>query len=458
MFTESVADSRPALLRRKNIVVVESSVPGRSGKRIVISTFGSLGDLHPYIALALGLQARGHRAVIATSGFYRAKVESLGIGFAPVRPDKPNTDADPDLMRRIMDQRQGTETVIGELLMPVLRQSYDDTLAAAEGADLLVSHPLTYTTPLVAEKQGIPWASTLLQPIGFLSVYDPPVLPPAPYLAKFRFLGPTFHRLLFGIGKWSCRSWTVPWHRLRAEIGLPPTSHSPLFEGQHSPSLVLAMFSPLFASKQRDWPAQTVVSGFPFYDQDGEAGLSSELQNFLDAGPPPIVFTLGSSAVMDAGPFYERSTAAAQLLGRRAVLLVGKDTNNRPASLPESVIAVDYAPFSALFPRTAAIVHQGGVGTTAQAMHAGRPMLVMPFGHDQPDNAERLKRLGISRTLPRRRYTSTRAAAELQLLLHQPTYAERAAAVGKQVGQEDGVRTACDALEALLGSLDRKAT
>lgn len=419
-------------------------------KRIVLTTFGSLGDLHPYIALALGLQSRGHEAVIATSPFYRQKIKTLGIGFRPVRPDHPDLDANPDLVKRLMDPRRGTECVVREMVMPVLRQSYEDTLAATEGADLLVSHTLTFTTRLVAEKTGIPWASTMLQPIGFLSVYDPPVLPPAPFLSKFRFLGPTFHRLLFGFGKRSVRSWCDPWHHLRAEIGLPPVSDNPLFEGQHSPALVMALFSKVFAERQPDWPPQTIITGFPFYDQDGEEELPPDLACFLDAGPVPIVFTLGSSAVLDAGSFYEYSAAAAKMLGRRAVLLIGKGTDNRPASLPEGVVAFDYAPFSSLFPRAAAIVHQGGIGTTAQAIRSGRPMLVMPYAHDQPDNAERLVRLGVARTISRQRYTPERAAAELRHLLDNPVYSERAAVVGKQVQQKDGVRAACDALESLL--------
>src|ERR1022692_4738954 len=156
--------------------------------RIVLTTFGSLGDIHPYIAVALGLKARGHEAIIATSNYYRQKIEALGIGFRALRPDHP--DAHPEIYRRIMDLRKGSEYVIREFMMPVLRESYEDTLAAAEGADLLVSHVLTFTTRLVAEKKGIPWASTFLQPLGFFSVYDPPVLPPAPFLSKLRILGP----------------------------------------------------------------------------------------------------------------------------------------------------------------------------------------------------------------------------------------------------------------------------
>ncbi len=419
-------------------------------RRIVLTTFGSLGDLHPYIAVALGLQARGHEAVIATSGAYRQKVEALGIGFRSVRPDHPDLEAYPDLMRRMMDRRKGSESVVREFIMPVLRESYEDTLAAAEGADLLVSHMITFTTPLVAEKQGIPWASTILQPFCFLSAYDPPVLPLAPFLAKLRLLGPAFHRPLFWLVKRSVRSWGEPWHRLRAEIGLPPTSNNPLFEGQQSPSLVLALFSKLLADKQPDWPRQTVITGFPFYDQDGEDGMPPELVQFLGAGPPPLVFTLGSSAVHDAGPFYDHSVAAARLLGCRAVLLVGKNMTNRPGSLADGVAAFAYAPFSELFPRAAALVHQGGIGTTAQAMRSGRPMLVMPYAHDQLDNAERVRRLVIARTISRDRYTPRRAAAELRELLDNPMYSQQAAQVGRQIKQEDGVASACDALERLL--------
>jgi UDP:flavonoid glycosyltransferase YjiC (YdhE family) len=425
--------------------------PGTTpGRRIVFTTFGSLGDLHPYIAIALGLKKRGHEAVIATSAYYQQKVEALGIGFRAVRPDLAELQANPDLVRRLMDQRTGSECVIREIFMPVLRQSYDDTLAAADGAHLLVSHGLTFTTPLIARQKGIAWASTVLQPLVFLSPHDPPVLPLAPFLANVRFLGSWFHRLLFALGRRRVRPWCEPWHRLRAELGLPPTSLSPLFEAQHAPSLVLVLFSRIFADRQRDWPRQSLHTAFPFFDRDGEAGLHPDLARFLDEGTPPIVFTLGSSAVWDAGAFYEHSAAAARLLGRRAVLLVGKETTNRPSRLPDSVAAFDYAPYSELFPRAAAIVHQGGIGTTAQAMRSGRPMLVMPYGHDQPDNAARLARLGIARTISRERYTPVRAAAELRHLLDNPRYARRARAVGTAISEEDGVRTACDALEGLL--------
>jgi UDP:flavonoid glycosyltransferase YjiC (YdhE family) len=217
----------------------------------------------------------------------------------------------------------------------------------------------------------------------------------------------------------------------------------------HSPLLHLALFSKWLVDKQADWPAQTVVTGFPWLDQEGGTGLPPALAQFLDAGLPPIVFTLGTAVAADAGPFYESGARAARLLGRRAVLIL-KDPRNRLATLPEGVAAFDYAPFSELFPRAAAIVHHGGIGTTGLAMRSGRPMLVMPCAWDQPDNSERVARLGISRTIPRHRYTPARVAAELRRLLDDPAYGRRAAEVGEQVRQEEGVRVACDALGEVL--------
>jgi UDP:flavonoid glycosyltransferase YjiC (YdhE family) len=417
--------------------------------QIVLATFGSLGDLHPYIAIALELKARGHETTIATSSFYRQKIESLGLGFRAVRPELPTPESNRDLIKRVMDHRTGLDCIIREIIMPPLCDSFLDTLAATRDADLLVSHPLALTARLVAEKTGIAWASSVLQPISFVSIYDPPVMAQAPGFARLRFLGPGFHRALFGLGKWRISKWCNSWHRLRADLGLPPTRDNPFFEGQHSPHLVLTLFSSLLGDRQPDWPAQAVITGFAFYDQEHEEEMTDELARFLDNGPPPIVFTLGSSAVYDAGRFYEESAAAAARLGQRAVLLVGKDAGNRLASLPDGVVAFNYAPFSELFPRALAIVHQGGVGTTAQAMRAGLPMLVMPYAHDQPDNAARMVRLGIGRTISRRHYTASRAVRELEQLLS-PRYGECARLVGQRLQQEDGATAAVDALEKLL--------
>jgi rhamnosyltransferase subunit B len=425
------------------------SRPVGQAKRVVLTAVGSLGDLHPYIAIGLGLKARGHDAVIATSECYRQKVLKFALGYRPIRPDS-NVVSDPDRMGRFMELRRGTERVIREWMLPALRDSYQDTLAAAQGADLLVSHPLTYATRLVAEKEGFPWVSSMPTPGGFFSAYSPPLLPGYPEITKaLRFLGPAFWGPFGRALAWVSCYWARPWYRFRRELGLPPaTEANPLVLG-FSPSLHLALFSRWFADKQPDWPTQTVVTGFPYLDQDSAGGLPQELDRFLDEGPPPLVFTLGSSAASIAGLFYEQSAEAAQRLGRRAVLVLG-DHRTRPRSLPEGVVAVEYAPFAALFGRASAVIYPGGIGTTGLAMRAGRPMLVVPMAHDQPDNADRLTRLGLARAIDHRRYSAPRAAAELGRLLEDPGYTGRTTALSLRVRQEDGVAAACDALEALL--------
>jgi UDP:flavonoid glycosyltransferase YjiC (YdhE family) len=209
------------------------------------------------------------------------------------------------------------------------------------------------------------------------------------------------------------------------------------------------MFSPVLAEPQADWPAQTLATGFPFYDQfEHGQGLVPALQRFLDAGPPPIVFTLGSSAVNAPGDFYGESLAAARRLGCRAVLLAGG--NSLPDPSPKGVMVISYAPFSAIFPSASVVVHQGGIGTCGQALAAGRPMLVVPFAFDQPDNAARLQRLGVARTIPRKEYKAGRVYLDLDQLLHDPAYATKAAVVAGMIAKENGVRAASDAIERHL--------
>ena len=163
-----------------------------------------------------------------------------------------------------------------------------------------------------------------------------------------------------------------------------------------------------------------------------------------------MVFTLGSAAVLAAGKFYEVSAKAAIRLGIRAVLLIGTDPRNRLRTpLPDTICVAEYAPYSRLFSGAAMVVHQGGVGTTAQCLRAGKPMLIMPYSHDQPDNARRMKRLKVARVIQRGNYKPWRVARRLKAMLAKPKLAQQAESVAQLLSHEDGVRTACDALEEL---------
>ncbi len=419
-----------------------------SMKRIVFCTFGSLGDIYPLLALARELRLRGHSPVIATTPAYRGLIESKNVGFHPVRPDIDVND--PEILSRVMDRRTGGRYVVCDILLPALREAYQDTAAVAADADLLVLHPMALSAFLYARKTGAAWASVALAPMSLYSIYDPPVLSGVPFAEGLAARGPSFQRHLLKAMALLFEPLWKPFRRFEKELGLS-AAPNPLFWG-HSPHLALGLFSSTLAAPQSDWPANAHATGFPFFDQG--QGNSTELQQFLDAGEPPIVFTLGSAAVGVAGDFFHQSAKAAHQLGRRAVLLVGRDPRNQPeGELPSGVIAVPYASHAALFPRASAIVHQGGIGTTAEAMRAGRPMLVVPYSHDQPDHAARLTRLGIARSVPREHYDAGVAARELRALLGDRSYAERAYDIGLRVQSETGSATACDLLEELIGQI-----
>ena len=415
--------------------------------RIVLNTFGSFGDIHPYMSIAMELQRRGHVPVIATMSMYREKIERAGLEFASVRPDVPQpSEQDVELIEKIMEPRTGPRFLMESLVFPSVRDAYEDLLQAVAGADLLVTHPAAPAGPLVGRKTGMPWVSTVLAPFSFFSSYDLPVPPYWQWTRKLNVLGPRVMGFLLGLSKSTYKA--KPVAEFRDELGIEDYGN-PVFEGQHSPTRVLALFSKVFAQPQPDWPPQTEVTGFCFYDGNREVQAPPELDRFLEDGAPPIVFTLGSSAVWVARDFFRQSIDAARRLGRRAVLLIG-DERNRPQSLPEGIIAVDYVPYQSLLPGACAVVHHGGVGTTSQGLLAGVPTLIVPFAFDQSDNAEHAYKLGASRTLYRKNYLAPRVAKELNELLTQPTYARRAMEVSRLLKQEDGPGRASDLIEQAL--------
>ena len=226
--------------------------------------------------------------------------------------------------------------------------------------------------------------------------------------------------------------------------------HDPIITDKYSKYLHLAMFSKVLGRTQPDWYSRTLQTGFCFYDgKEDLGGMPDGLGEFLGAGEAPIVFTLGSAAVMDPGGFFEQSLGAAKRLNRRAVALYGV-FDEPPEGLDEDRVGFDYAPFSQVFPKAACVVHQGGVGTTAQVLRAGVPHLIMPYSHDQPDNAARCERLGVARVIGRKRYNAERAAAEIGKLLEDKSYKAKAMEAKSIVEVEKGTKIACDGIESVL--------
>lgn len=178
--------------------------------RIVLNTFGSFGDLHPYLALAIELRRRGHQPLIATSEVYRTKVEAEGVEFAPVRPDVGELLEDKEAAAKLWDTKSGSDYLLRDYLLPRVEGAYRDLLPVCQGADLILTHIAGYAGPVAAEKLNVKWISVVLQPFIFCSSYDPPVLAPAPWLRHLYWLGPWAFRAIFAFGRQHVKSWAAP--------------------------------------------------------------------------------------------------------------------------------------------------------------------------------------------------------------------------------------------------------
>lgn len=420
-----------------------------ASRHIVFATSGSLGDLHPFLALGGELQRRGHRVTVATNAVHEAHVARAGLAFRHMRPDPDDT---PAFHRRYMHPRSGGEFVYRHYLGPAIRHSYADLAEASRGADLLVSQSLmALAAPLVAASTGVPWVSAVLQPMSFFSLHERPNYLPFAPLSWLCGRSPELHGRVFGYVRQHTERWLDPVLALRAELGIASRGH-PLYEGQHSGRRVLAMFSPLLGAPQPDWPSATVQTGTALYLDEAPA-LPEALRRFLEQDDAPLaVFTLGSAASNDAGDFYAAGLAAATALGMRALLLTGglSAASSLPAPLPKGALRIGYAPFEAVFPHAAVIVHSGGVATSFKALRAGKPQIIVPHAHDQMDNALRLRALGAALVLPKRRAGRHALRAALARALADDGMRQAAHRLAGPSRAEDGVQAGCRAIEEAL--------
>ncbi|WP_197457377.1 glycosyltransferase [Crenobacter luteus] len=411
--------------------------------RFVLATLGSAGDVFPMVALGRGLAARGHAVWLLVNGHFEAIVRGEGLGFLPLgsAADYEAAMRDP----RLWDARRGFEFVVEGGMLPALPAAWD-ALAAFDPADtVLVASGLVFAARVAQEARGFRLATVHLQPSMFRSVHDTPVYDQLP-------LGPRTPRWLKRLAFAALDALLIDrliaptLNAFRARQGLSSPVRSVFGGWMHSPELVLGLFPDWFAAPQPDWPVATRLTGFVRYDAAAMTPPDAALEAFLAAGPAPLAFTAGS-AMRQGGDFFRAAVAACARLGRRGLLLSGEPDALPP--LPDTVFAVRYAPFSTLFPRCAAVVHHGGVGTAAQALAAGVPQLVTPMTHDQPDNASRLARLGVAASLPFSAVTAGVLAEALSGLLARPTLAERCRDCARRVDFDAGLACALDAIEAL---------
>jgi UDP:flavonoid glycosyltransferase YjiC (YdhE family) len=416
--------------------------------QVLLLTIGSAGDVHPFVGLGIALRNRGHRVKLITNPHFQPLIERVGLEFVPLGSaeefDRVRTN--PDLWH----PRKGFQTVFN-LVMQGLRPTFDAVMKHyLPGETVVAASTLGFGARCAQDKYNLPLATIHLQPAIFLSEIEPPALPGMPRAA---WIPRVAKRAMFWLRDKAVINPVVapPLNQFRGELGLAPV-RDPLKDWWHSPRMVIGLFPEWYARPQADWPAQTRLTGFPLYDEAGVSDMPAELASFLAGGEPPIVFTPGS-AMHQGDEFFRESTEACVRLNRRGILL-SRHAGHIPPNLPANVRHFEYAPFSQLLPKAAALVHHGGIGTSAQAMAAGVRQLVMPFAHDQFDNAERMQKLGVARALPAKRYLAQPAAAMLGEMLGNDAMRGSCASIAEKFVGVDAVGQTCSLIESLISARD----
>ncbi|HVJ63763.1 MAG TPA: glycosyltransferase [Bdellovibrionota bacterium] len=419
-----------------------------SKRRFLLTNMGSLGDLHPFMGMALELMRAGHEVLFVSGESYRDYVESFGIAFASVRPNfHPN---DPELLAIVLDRMNGPKRLHKDLVFGRIRETYEDFIKLAGGYDVIVGGTLGFFVPTVAEMLGVPWVSVTLSPVLLWSAHDVPVIPQWPPAARLlRMAGPRFTKGYLDLVLRFVDSWAANLHELRRDLGLPRSRG--LYRGMMaSPHLNLMLFSSVFAAPQPDWPAPYAQCGF--VDFDGKTGaIAPEVESFLAQGPAPILFTLGSTASEFDVAMLRTFVDYAKQSSHRVLFVVGKKNEAELRSQnSERLHFASYVPYGEIMPRCRLVVHQGGIGTTAQAMKSGNPSLIVADVNDQPDNGDHLARTGAGEWIPASKLSVKRLAQKIDELLASEPIKRRASEVAAKLSAESGATNAARALESLL--------
>jgi len=410
-----------------------------------MTALGSYGDVHPIVGVGAAMRARGHHVTILTNPHFQKVVQSTGLEFLPIGTAEEYDELahHKDLWHPFRGPTMVLRTCIEQALRPVyeiLESHY------RPGETLLVAHVLDLASRVFQEKHGAPMASIHLAPVGLRSFHESPQMFG---MAMADWLPRWFRRAQYGLADMYLDRLMAPeLNPLRKEQGLSPVSGI-MREWCFSPQLVLGLFPDWFAAPQSDWPANTRLTSFPLWDQSETMAMPDDALEFLDAGEPPMVFAPGS-AMTEGEEFFAAAVEACQRLERRGILLT-KYPEQLPKNLPREVKHFSFVPFSQLLPRAAALVHHGGIGTSAQGLAAGLPQVVMPMAYDQLDNATRLKRLGVAHFIRRRKFRGPRLAQSLEKLLASDTTKENCRRWASRLKADDPMRASCKLLEGLVG-------
>ena len=411
-----------------------------------VLAFGTRGDVQPFVALGRALSDAGHEVLVAGPACYEPLAAGCGVPFAPIDdqwnrlPDEPHIQEALATNYRGLSAKRTAIEVVRRTRQHIAAALDDITAAVPPGTDVVVHHTMLPGQHL-AEALRVPSVPVALQPNWVPTddfpcpMWAPSWLPGRWNRLSYRPAGLAPQLLLGGVGK----HW-------RARLGLRPRrgSGDPFRRPDGGPAFVLQAFSRHVLRQPSDWPAHAPVTGYwtlPAADQ----GPSPELVRFLDGGAPPIYVGFGSMRGQNPEAIGDMVHQTVQATGLRAVVATGGGGIAMAGPNTDSVHVVDEAPHGWLLPRTAAIVHHGGAGTTAGALLAGRPQVICPFTGDQPFWSERMHSLGVSPApVPQRRLTAERLIEAVEATRSDTSMTRRATEIGELVRSEGGTHRAVE--------------
>lgn len=426
--------------------MARNAIDQASSPLVIVAASGTGGDIQPFIQLSQGLAERGHRVLMLVPRFHEAAVLGSGVPCQTfgTQDEWQALLNDPDLW----DERKGW-SVIWKGLVPHLGalRNFIHQLPA-DAPCVVLSHPILVPMAALARsvRPDLRIVTAYLAPSNLCSSHDllcigslriPSWVPTAWRQALWSMV----HQFLID-------PITIP--SLNAERSRHDLPRVPNFFGHVStaPDASLGLFPTWFASVQPDWPPSFTEGDFVNAREDRQAPLPLELEQFLSAGDPPIVFTPGTGHLHAAHYFNTALKALARL--QRRGLFVTPHEAQLPDSLPASVMWQAHVPFTALLPRVAAVVHHGGIGTTAEAFRAGVPQLIVPFAYDQFDNGLRAKRLGVADVLMAKHLSVRRMQRRLASLLASREVRQACAQLAQTSTHPPGLPRLLDLTEAAL--------
>jgi len=418
--------------------------------RIVVTTFGSTGDLNPFIALGAALRSRGHDVVFAVEANFEPQLRLLGFPVRLLPGDQEQALA--PFRHRIFNTDQpltSLQLLVDHYILPALPAKVAELQAICQQVDLLISVAPQFAASIVAELLHIPWVSVILTPSTLPSVQLAAQPLPVQLPAPLQRLSNRFSWFVGGL--FLRRIVDQPVNGVRRAFQVPPRSNL-MWTGNLSPQLTILAVSTAFLPRPDDWPESIKMTGFCFWDRPANWQFPETLKAFLHADTPVVAVTAGSVAPEARALFasyYQTSIESILACGARALVINAPETTVLPERRDE-VLHIPFVPFSEVFPACAAVIHHGGIGTIAQCLRAGVPSLIVPGGLDQPFNAAQVVQRQAGVWIPRKQYTPRRAERALNALLWKPVYQERVREIRAQILQEDGVATCCTVVEQVL--------